>query len=102
MRLPACDIGWPYLARLAGVSATGPLVTIEAVTEAPVASVVVTEVDVAVPTGAGAGSVEAGSEGGTGVTVVVVVVCWATAAPPIRAVAAAMVSKCWMFMGADS
>ena len=59
VRLPARDIGPPYLARFAAVSATGPLVTIEEVTLVPVVgSVAVTEVVVASPVGAGIGIVE--------------------------------------------
>ena len=34
VRLPAFDIGAPYLARFSGVSATGPLVTVDVVTVA--------------------------------------------------------------------
>jgi len=72
---PACDIGPPYFARFAGVSGTGPLVVVVLVTEAPDGSVVVTEVEVAVPVvAAGAvASVDALDAGE--VVVVVVVVC---------------------------
>ena len=53
VRLPAWDMGWPYLARFSAVSGTGPLVTVVLVkvveTSAPavVAAGVVTVVDVA-------------------------------------------------------
>jgi hypothetical protein len=108
--LPAFDIGLPYFFRFSGVSGTGPLVVIVLVTEAPdEGSVVVTEVDVAVPVGAAAASVEVVAEvlGATCVVVVLLVAplalgtlggCCASAAPPMRAVAAAAVSRCWIFM----
>ena len=105
--MPALDIGLPYFARFSGVSGTGPLVVAVLVTDVPAASVVVTEVEVAAPTGATlvVESVEVGVAVLGAVVVVVVVLvpgggagCCARAAPPMRAVAAAAVSRCWIFM----
>jgi hypothetical protein len=124
VRLPARDIGWPYLARFSAVSGTGPLVTIEVVTLAPVAvSVVVAEVEVVAPTSAEGVAVLGLAEvsvvvevevsaGGVAVVEVVVsvggvvapvldvapVVGWATAAPHSRAEAAAAVSRYLIFI----
>jgi hypothetical protein len=67
------DIGWPYFLRFSLVSGIGPLVVVVVVTEAPDGSVVVTEVEVAVPVGAVA-SDAAEVFGGVDVVVVVVVV----------------------------
>jgi hypothetical protein len=90
--LPAWDIGPPYFARFAGVSGTGPLVVVVLVTEAPEdGSVAVTEVETAAPVWAAGGAA-------VSVEVVVVVVCWAYAAPPIKAVAATAVSRLAIFM----
>ena len=48
--MPACDIGWPYLARFSAVSGTGPLVSVLLVIDVPVAlSVAVTDVEAAMP-----------------------------------------------------
>jgi hypothetical protein len=55
--LPAFDIGLPYFFRFSGVSGTGPFVVVTLVTEAPVdGSVVVTDVETAVPVGAAGGA----------------------------------------------
>jgi hypothetical protein len=106
--LPAFDIGLPYFARFSGVSGMGPLVVVTLVIEAPVAgSVVVTDVETAVPVGAAVASAGVVAEvlGAAWVVVVVVVVgppaalgVCARAAPPMRAVAAAAVSRYWIFM----
>jgi hypothetical protein len=61
--LPAFDIGLPYFARFSGVSGMGPLVVVTLVTEAPVdGSVVVTDVETAVPVGAAVASVEVAAD----------------------------------------
>jgi hypothetical protein len=76
VRLPAWDIGPPYLARFSAVSGTGPLVSVVTVALAPVAvSLVVTEVEVAVPVSA-VGAVVVSAVGAGLVVVVVVVVDW--------------------------
>jgi hypothetical protein len=65
-RLPAWDIGPPYLARFSAVSGIGPLVVVVTVAAAPVeGSLVVTDVEVAAPVAA-AGSAGAGAVDGAG------------------------------------
>ena len=82
--MPALEIGWPYFFRFSGVSGIGPLVVVVLVTDAPVeGSVVVTEVETAVPvSAAGGAAVSVGAAGSAEVVVVVVVDapaegCWA-------------------------
>jgi hypothetical protein len=78
--LPACDIGWPYFARFAGVSGIGPLVVRVVVIDAPDdGSTVVTELETAAPVGAAGAAVSEVADGLGAVVVVVVVVvgCWA-------------------------
>jgi hypothetical protein len=103
-------MGAPYFFRFSGVSGIGPLVVVVLVTEAPEVSVVVTDVEVAVPVGAAVASVVALAAGAVVVVVVVCPLalgsmvfgaalgwlggCWAWATPPMRTVAAAAVSRC--------
>src|SRR5437868_6651104 len=62
--LPACDIGWPYLARFCGVSGIGPLDTRSAPAPAAGATLLASELfrpGLAAPDGPWVGAVAAGA-----------------------------------------